>query len=317
MKINDLRIKLLIVALFLTAVFFSLPRLSQLSQAGWKLLTGVSSDIPPVMNPLDEFFYNTNMFVSNHIIAYYGHPNSRYMGILGRYSKDELRKMLLTEASNYDATNGDKGVVPAFYLIYATCQPGGELAYLNSNIVMSFINYTYSNKMLLYLDHQIGKYGPENAIRKMLPFLKYPNVQLAVDPEWRTDRPMKEIGHITGEEINQIQSIMQSYILSNHIRGIHQLVFHQFKYQMILHREKIQADYYPVLLVHNTSGWGPPWQKLGTHAFNSLATNMPYKGFKLWYYPGVQAKGLHYDSPLMSPADVLALKPQPGLIIYQ
>ncbi len=268
-------------------------------------------------DPLLEFYTSPFLFASNHIIAYYGHPNSKYMGILGRHSKQALTKMLLTEASNYDATNGSKGVVPALYLIYATAQPEGRIAYLNDKIMTAYIEYAYSNRMLVYMDHQIGKYGPENAIKRLLPWLKYPNVHIAIDPEWRTERPMKVVGHITGEELNIAQAMMHDYMLSNNIQGIKQLVFHQFKAQMVWHRNKAHSEYSNVLLVHSTSGWGSPKLKKGTHKFNSEATNMPYKAFKLWYYPGMQVKGLHYDSPLMTPASVLNLKPQPGLIIYQ
>lgn len=316
MKYHDIRFRFLFLALLVNAVWFSLPGLIKWTSGSAWLFAG-SNRLLVQPDPLEQFFYDTNMFVSNHVLAYYGHPGSRYMGILGRFSKEQLRLRLLTEASNYDRTNGNKGVIPALYLIYATAQPGGELAYLNSNIVLSYINFCYTNRMLLYLDHQIGRYGPENAIKKLLPFLKYPNVHLAFDAEWRTDKPMKQIGHVTGPEINQAQEMIRSYMLSNHIQGVRQLVFHQFKWQMIRQREKIRTDYYPVLLVHSTSGWGPPHQKLGTHAFNAQATNMPYKAFKLWYHPGVEKKGIHYDQPLMTPGQVLNLDPQPGLIIYQ
>ena len=44
--------------------------------------------------------------------------------------------------------------------------------------------------------------------------------------------------------------------------------------------------------------------------------NIPYKGFKLWYYYSSK-HGVHYDRPLMTPSQVLSLNPEPGLIIYQ
>ena len=317
MKYYSKRIKIFIALFIVLLLNLLLPQITHLAQKGWSSLSGQSPAVPEVIDPLVEYFTSPTLFVSNHILAYYGHPNSKYMGILGRYSKTALQKKLLTEAGNYDNTNGSKGVVPALYVIYATVQPGGTLGYLNNKQLQSYIDFTYSNKMLLYLDHQIGKYGPVNALKKLLPFLKYPHVHLAIDPEWRTDRPMKVVGHVTGPELNQLQTIMHDYMATNKIKGIRQLVFHQFKYQMVRQRSKIHCDYSNVLLVHSTSGWGPPKVKRSTHKFNSEATNMPYKAFKLWYDPGMRAKGLHYDSPLMSPASVLSLQPQPGLIIYQ
>ncbi|MCD8509521.1 MAG: hypothetical protein LRY73_06305 [Bacillus sp. (in: Bacteria)] len=48
----------------------------------------------------------------------------------------------------------------------------------------------------------------------------------------------------------------------------------------------------------------------------SKATNIPYKGFKLWYYYS-DIRGVHYDDPLMTPEEVMSLDPKPGLVIYQ
>jgi hypothetical protein len=42
---------------------------------------------------------------------------------------------------------------------------------------------------------------------------------------------------------------------------------------------------------------------------------MPVKAFKLFYNFGIPGAG--YDSPLMSPSDVYALKPRPYIIMYQ
>jgi hypothetical protein len=81
--------------------------------------------------------------------------------------------------------------------------------------------------MLVFVDHQIGKHSVKESMERILPFLRYPNVHLAIDPEWRTLKPMKEIGSITAEELNQAQRIMQDYMVANGISGIRMLVVHQ------------------------------------------------------------------------------------------
>lgn len=264
----------------------------------------------------ENFFLSPTFFNDNHIVAYYGHPNSKIMGILGRHSKGELAMLVKKTAETYESINGEKGVIPAFYVIYGTCQPAGEINRINKNLIESYIEFALANKMLIYLDHQIGKYTPQEAIRELIPFLKYPNVHLALDPEWRTTKPMKVIGSISGGEINAVQKIIQDYLTANIIPGKRQLVFHQFHAKMIRDREEVNANYSQVIPVHATSGWGRPEAKKGTHLRNSSAVNIPYKGFKLWYYYSSQ-QGVHYDRPLMSPEEVLALNPEPGLIIYQ
>ncbi|MFA9556704.1 SH3 domain-containing protein [Evansella sp. AB-rgal1] len=265
---------------------------------------------------LNNFFTSPTLFDDNTVVSYYGHPNSRLMGIVGRHSVQELIPLLEKTAEKYDSVNGDKGVIPAIYLVYGTVQPGGEIGILKFDQMMSYIEEAYKNGVLVYLDHQMGKYHPIDALNEILPFLKYPNVHLALDPEWRTNNPMNEIGHLTGEEINQIQETMREYMISNDIPGKRQFVFHQFIEKMVRDVEVVSVDYDPVLLVHNTSGWGPPSGKIATHATNSKATNIPFKGFKLWYYYS-DIPGVHYDNPLMTPEEVMDLNPKPGLVIYQ
>jgi len=265
---------------------------------------------------LGERFLSPTLFKDNHIVAYYGHPQSKIMGIVGRHPVNELGSLLKEAAASYDNVNGDKGVMPAIYLIYGTCQPGGEINRINRKLLDKYIEYTITNGMLLYLDHQIGKYSLNEAIGELLPYLKYPNVHLAFDPEWHTTRPMREIGHVTADDVNAAQKLMRDYMLVNGIPGKRQLVFHQFQSKMLRNRDMVSATYDPVVLVHATSGWGPPGNKMSTHDRNALTVNIPEKGFKLWYYYSSK-KGVHYDKPLMTPEQVLSLRPEPGLIIYQ
>jgi hypothetical protein len=265
---------------------------------------------------LNIMYVSPSLFENNHIIAYYGHPKSKIMGIVGRHSIPDLAVLLKEEAQNYDAANGGKGIVPAFYLIYGTCQPAGEINIMDKKLVESYIQYALSKGFLVYLDHQIGRYTIEQALDHILPFLKYPNVHLALDPEWRTTRPMREVGHITGKELNSAQQKMKEYMAANNIPGKRQLVVHQFQSKMIRDIHDVKSAYDPVILVQATSGWGSPQAKLSTHSRNSKAVNIPNKGFKLWYYFSSKS-GVHYDNPLMTPEQVLRLTPEPGLIIYQ
>jgi len=275
-----------------------------------------SASMYPFKKITEDFFLSPDFFNNNRIVAYYGHPKSKIMGILGRHTKEELAGLVKKTAGKYESINGCKGVIPAFYIIYGTCQPEGRINRINRQLIELYIEYALANKMLIYLDHQIGKYTPQEAIRELIPFLKYPNVHLALDPEWRTTKPMKVIGSISGKEINEVQQIIQDYLTSNNIPGKRQLVFHQFHAKMIRNREDVNSTYRQIIPVHTTSGWGRPEAKQGTHIRNSAAVNIPYKGFKLWYYYSSQ-QGVHYDRPLMAPEEVLALNPQPGLIIYQ
>jgi hypothetical protein len=149
----------------------------------------------------------------------------------------------------------------------------------------------------------------------MLPYLRYPNVHLALDPEWRTTKPMQEIGTVTAGEINAAQQAMEDYIVENGIIGERMLVIHQFNYRMIKNREQVQSSFNRVRLVHCADGFGNPHIKRAAYAYNAEASNMPIKGFKLFYNFGIPGAG--YDNPLLSPEEVFALNPRPYIIMYQ
>jgi hypothetical protein len=249
------------------------------------------------------------------VVAFYGHPFSKKMGILGLYSKEELAVMVKRYAAMYDGVNGAADVASGYYIIYGTCWPGGEIGYLKESALEDYILYAQTQGMLVFVDHQIGKYSVRQAMEKILPFLKYPNVHLAIDPEWRTLTPMKEIGSITAAELNDAQAIMQEYIIANGIPGIRMLVVHQFHEKMIRNRETVKADFERVLLVHTADGFGSPGVKKSTYSQVAKAENMPVKGFKLFFKSDFPLAG--FDDPILSPQEVMALEPRPGLILYQ
>jgi hypothetical protein len=236
------------------------------------------------------------------------------MGILGRMPKEELKTELDMLAQEYRLASG-KEIVTGFYIIYGTCWPEGEIGKIKNSLLEEWIEFALENNMLVFLDHQIGKYDPVESLASMYKYLKYPNVHLALDPEWRTEKPMEEFGHVTGAEINAAQQSMEAYINDNDIPGERMLVIHQFREVMIKNRDVIKADFEKVRLVHCMDGVGTPKEKLDTYRFNARATNMPVKAFKLFY--DFKLPKVLVDSPLLTPKEVYALEPRPSLIMYQ
>jgi hypothetical protein len=279
---------------------------------GYPRVFGV--EVPPLGEAADRAALLPAL-ANNQILAFYGKPDSKCMGILGEYSKEDLALLLESYARLYDEGNGEAGVVPALYLIYGTCWPGGEIGYLKDSMVKEYIDFAASRGMLVFVDHQIGKYPVAEAMKRLLPWLKYPNVHIALDPEWKTESPMEELGSVNAEEINAAQAAMSDYMNAEGIPGQKMLVLHQFKEKMIEGRERVAADYEGVLLVHTADGFGPPALKRACYKYNSKAENMPLKGVKLFLKTTV--KGAGYDLPLLMPSEVLALEPRPRLVIYQ
>ncbi len=256
-----------------------------------------------------------SVLLNNDIVAIYGKPNAYTMGLLGQYPLEEIEPVMDKFVKMYDEANEDRGIIPAFYIIYGTCWPEGEIGILSKSITEKYIEFAAEKGWYVYLDHQIGKYTVKQAMEKLLPFLKYPNVHLALDPEWKTTQPMKIIGSVTAEEVNFAQKMMSEYIIENNIPGNRMLVIHQFNSCMIKNRRAVRSDFERVQLIHCSDGFGSPRLKKDTYAYNALATNMPLKSFKLFLKPTVAGAG--YDSPLMKPEEVLELNPRPCFIMYQ
>jgi hypothetical protein len=258
---------------------------------------------------------NASILLNDDILAFYGHPLSRNMGILGRYSIQELDARLGALAEEYQAVSGGRGVRKAFYLIYGTVWPEGEIGILKESVLLEYIQYALERDILVFIDHQIGRYDPIDSLKRMLPYLRFPNVHLALDPEWRTTKPMQEIGTVTAAEINEAQRVMEAYLVEHNLPGERMLVIHQFNWRMISSREQVKSDFNRVRLVHCADGFGNPTLKRQSYAFNAQAENIPIKGFKLFY--NFEIPGAGYDSPLLSPKEVYALNPRPYLIMYQ
>jgi len=295
--------------------------LTQTGAAQLAAQTAVSFAPPPpptCETALDALFADSRLqsvLLNNDVFALYGKPGSNTMGILGQYSLDQIEPIMNDFVKKYDDANGTRGIIPAFYIIYGTCWPEGEIGLLSDSVVQKYIEFAAERGWYVFLDHQIGKYSVETAMNRLLPWLKYPNVQLALDPEWRTTKPMQEIGSVTADEINKAQQMMQDYLIANSLPGRRMLVVHQFKPQMILNRNSVKTDFDLVQLIHCADGFGSPTLKRSTYALNAQATNIPLKSFKLFLKPTIANAG--YDEPLMSPEEVFQLNPRPYLIMYQ
>jgi hypothetical protein len=237
------------------------------------------------------------------------------MGILGRYSIEGLNAKLSALAETYAVENGGRGIQKAFYIIYGTVWPQGEIGILKDEVLIRYIEYALEHDILVFIDHQIGRYDPLYAIKLMLPYLRYSNVHLALDPEWRTTKPMQEIGTVSAEEINLAQQVMEDYIVEHQLPGERFLVIHQFNWRMIKGRERVNSNFGRVRLVHCADGFGAPSLKRSSYAYNAEASNIPVKGFKLFYNFNIPGAG--YDSPLLSPKEVYELNPRPYIIMYQ
>ena len=306
---------LLSSALLLSAVSFASPQ--AFSQAADPRAPFLSDDSlrPTWVDRWNKMFRPVSVLENQIVVAFYGRPSSTKMGILGEQGLDESKKKLDETVQTWQAVAGGKTVVPAFHLIYAACYPDATVGVLSAATVQKYIDFAAQNNILIVLDHQLGNIPVTDAVGSMLPWLRYPNVHLAIDPEWRTPNPGVELGTITAAEVNQAQQMMQDYLEAEKLPGKRMLILHQFHAKMIANRDDVRSDFTRVDLVHHADGFGPPQLKLDTYKFLATMKNLPVKGFKLFLPKPWKSKGM--DIPLLTPAQVMALDPAPVYISYQ
>ena len=248
------------------------------------------------------------------ILSYYGHPHSENMGIVGEMPAEELLVELRELQAAYEAADPSRPVMPAIEIIASVAQnwPADDDTYLmhtDAETIQAYVDFTAENGILLILDLQIGRSTVRDEIDRIEQWLLYPNVHLALDPEFAMEEgvvPGSTIGGIDASEITYAQERLAKLALDNDLPP-KVLIVHQFYEEMIQNAETLQPIA-GVQLVIEFDGFGDPANKIA--GYNQFIRDRPieFGGIKLFY---------QQDEPLLTPAEVLALIPSPDLIIYQ
>ncbi|HJU72952.1 MAG TPA: hypothetical protein VJ717_04335 [Gemmatimonadaceae bacterium] len=253
------------------------------------------------------------------ILAYYGNPLSKRMGILGEVPPNEMLDRLDKEVARWAKADTTTPIVPALHLIVTVAQahPGKDGKYrarMDSSLIERVYGWAQRHNALMFLDVQVGL----STVRAELPWLeKYlsrPNVHLALDPEFAMKtgkRPGTVIGSMNEDDINYatgfLSGVVQKYQLPPKV-----LVIHRFTQNMLRNYKQIRLD--PrVQIVINMDGWGNPSLKRGSYERYVYQEPIQFTGFKLFYKNDRRKPGWR----LMTPEEVLALNPRPVYIQYQ
>jgi hypothetical protein len=259
------------------------------------------------------------------IVAYYGRPGVKSLGVLGQYHINKLKPMIKKKAALYEKITG-KHVKPGFDIIYglASAEPGSKKDYiihLNPKKLEPYIEAARKEGFVLFLETQLGENMPQDAIYHLLKYLKHHNVNIAIDPEFEVSnlsvRPGKKIGHVKAAWINRVQAIMDKYMRENKIKEKKILLLHMFRHTMVEHKEQLK-HYDNIDIIFNLDGHGSPKLKVGI--YNAIYTkkyaDKVAGGFKLFFKE---------DHPMMTPKQVMGMehaqgakvKHPPKLINYQ
>jgi hypothetical protein len=253
------------------------------------------------------------------IVAYYGNPMSKRMGILGEISPDAMLRRLDKEVAAWTKADSTTPAVPALHLIAVVAQgsagaDGMYRARMSDSLIARVYGWAQKHGALMFLDVQVGKSTLQKELPRLAQWLSKPDVHLGIDPEFSMKSghaPGKRIGTMDARDINYASEFLQDLVTRNNLPP-KVLVVHRFTRPMVTNYKNIELD--PrVQIVIQMDGWGN--HSLKQDSYIAYVHNEPvqFTGFKIFYKNDVRKKGW----TLMKPADVLELHPKPLYIQYQ
>lgn len=255
----------------------------------------------------------------NRIIAYYGNFYSTQMGVLGQYPPDQMMSMLKNVVAQWQVADPSTPVIPALDYIVVTAQgsAGADGKYrlrMPDSQIDKALSLASSVNGLVFLDFQVGWSNVPAEVLIYEKYLKMPNVELSLDPEFDMEPgvvPDKEIGTMSASDINWAANYLANLVNENHLPP-KILVVHRFTEDMVTNYKQI-APLPQVEIVMDMDGWGSQAKKINTYQRIEAAEPVQFTGFKLFYKNDL----LPPSTGMLTPQQVLQLSPQPNYIQYQ
>ena len=256
---------------------------------------------------------------ANRIVAYYGNPLSKGMGILGELEPSQMFARLDAEVAAWQKADPATPVKPAFHVIVVTAQgkpgPGGKYRLrMSDHVAERVLEWAKQKDALVFLDIQIGQSTLPEEIPRLAKFLQHPQVHLGIDPEFAMKNgkvPGKRVGTLDAAEINYATKFLAD-LVDQHQLPPKILVVHRFTQRMVTNYKQIKLDPRVQVVMH-MDGWGSKALKKNTYMRYIQKEPVQYTGFKIFYKNDIRKKGWRH----MTPADILKLKPNPVYIQYQ
>jgi hypothetical protein len=202
--------------------------------------------------------------------------------------------------------------------------PGVEKLYRHfrsDDSVKHYLQLARDNHMLFFFDTQVGWSTQQHDVSQLIPYLEQPDVNLALDPEWEMrpgDIPGQNRGRTTAASINWVINLLSFLVLSQHLPP-KILIVHKFEQDEAPDWQNIQPQ--PgVSLILSIDGQGYPQAKIDKYAYFSHLgkTNTAFSAYGFKVFLQIPCSIYKYcEEPVMTPTQVLALKPTPAMIQYQ
>jgi len=247
------------------------------------------------------------------VVAYYGIVGTT--NILGQTHDPEADAAGVQRRARAYARYG-RPVQPAFELVatVASPDPGPSGTYsspIDSGTIARYLRAAHRHRLLLILDFQPGRgeFLPE--VRRYARFLLDPAVGVALDPEWKLTNdqvPDQAIGSSSSSAINAVSSYL-STLVYRHRLPQKLFIVHEFRLSELPDRQHI-AFRPGLATVLQMDGLGAVAVKLAAYHQVMLGARRFFPGFKVF----LQRSS---DPMLLSPKQVMKLRPRPAYVSYQ
>jgi hypothetical protein len=253
------------------------------------------------------------------IVAYYGNLYSRNMGVLGEYPPAIMLPKLKAACKEWAAADPATPVLPALHYIAVTAQgaPGKDGKYrarMPFKQIDSVLHMAATINAIVFLDVQVGFSNVEAEIPTLEKYLEMPNVHLGIDPEFSMKtgkKPGTVIGTMDASDINWVSDYLTKLVKAHNLPP-KIFIVHRFTEKMVTNYRDIRL-HPEVQFIMDMDGWGPVDLKVGSYRYFIQTQPVQFTGFKLFYKNDIRKAG----SKMLTPAQVLALKPSPIYIQYQ
>ncbi|WP_420113754.1 hypothetical protein [Pseudactinotalea sp.] len=256
------------------------------------------------------------VFDAKRYVALYGSPVTSSLGLLGEQGVEETIDRAAAYARKYDDLTDDT-VVPALEIIVtvASGTAGEDGNYSNewsSDTFLPLIEAAADAGQYVVLDFQPGRSTFLEQVQEYEDLLAFPNVGVALDPEWRLGDDqvhLQQIGSVGIGEVNDVVHYLADFVQENHLPQ-KVIVLHQFQLRMITDRQDLDVSRTEVALLIHADGQGSQGAKQAT--WRTLHEDAPdgiHWGWKNF---------IDEDQPMLTPAETYSdVDPVPDFVSYQ
>jgi hypothetical protein len=255
------------------------------------------------------------VFPRYRLVGYSGLTGAPTLGRLGTGPLDQRVREMERRAQPY--ADG-REILPVLEVITTIVQasPGRDGTYrsrIGDDQIKTYLTAARKRDALLLLNIQPGRADFLSEAKAYRRWLAEPDVGLALDPEWAMGPqqvPGRVFGHTTGKELNAVAAYLADVVDAEDLPE-KVLVYHQLAPQIVRQESGLKA-HRGVALVKSVDGIGVAAAKVNTYrVVNRSTPDHVHPGFKLFYTEDAKS------GRLMTPQQVLALKPRPEYVLYE